>query len=104
MTMLETRTVCLQCVDTHNAISPFSTRISGAIDFEITSHTVYGDESGPSLYVGGCMHGDELNGLRQLCNYYRLFSPKISEVLSCLYPFRVPLRLTSGKDLILLIQ
>ena len=91
MTVLETRAVCLQCVDTHNAISPFSTRISGAIDFEIMSHTVYGDESGPSLYVGGCMHGDELNGAAAALQLLQVIQAQDLRGTVVLVPIQSPL-------------
>lgn len=62
MTRLETRTVSLKCSDTYNTISPFNSRVTRSSDFDLIVHTIYGSLPGPSLFVGGCMHGDELNG------------------------------------------
>ncbi len=62
MPKLETRTIRLRCFQSYNAVGPFSSRVTPISDPEIIIHTIYGDFPGPTLYVGGCMHGDELNG------------------------------------------
>ena len=62
MPRLETRSIRLQCIANYNTIAPFNSQVTRPIGFDIITHTIYGSLPGPSLFVGGCMHGDELNG------------------------------------------
>jgi len=50
-------------VGTHNSIGPFSIAVDQGIEVELHALTVTGAEDGPSVYVGGGQHGDEIGGM-----------------------------------------
>jgi predicted deacylase len=48
---------------THNSIPPFTSKIQPGIAVEIHAIHIIGTTPGPTLYIGGGMHGDEINGI-----------------------------------------
>ena len=59
---VEVRKIEIEPIGTHNSITPFASKITKGIEAEITVITIKGTPSKPTIYVGGCTHGDELNG------------------------------------------
>lgn len=53
----------IPAVSTHNTISPFNMEMNGGIEVEIHVIKIIGSEKGPTVYVGGGTHGDEINGI-----------------------------------------
>lgn len=49
-------------VVTHNSVAPFSTAMAPG-EVGLYSVTITGERDGPSLYVGGGQHGDEIGGM-----------------------------------------
>ena len=48
---------------THNTVPPFAFALRRGVEAQIHAITITGKEPGPSLYVGGGTHGDEINGI-----------------------------------------
>jgi predicted deacylase len=53
----------IPAVGTHNSIPPFTSAMRPGVPAEIQAVTITGEEPGPSLYVGGGQHGDEIGGM-----------------------------------------
>ena len=60
---VEIKKIRIEPIGTHNSIAPFTSKIKRGIEAEITAITISGTQSEPKIYVGGCTHGDELNGV-----------------------------------------
>jgi hypothetical protein len=60
---IETKSIKIEPVGTHNTIQPFSSQIKKGIESEIRVIEIRGDSPKPKIYVGGGTHGDELNGV-----------------------------------------
>jgi len=48
---------------THNSVPPFTTKIARGENAIISVIRIKGNEDGPTVYIGGGMHGDEINGV-----------------------------------------
>lgn len=48
---------------THNTVPPFTTKIEKGEEVAIHAIRINGEGEGPTVYVGGGMHGDEINGV-----------------------------------------
>ncbi|MDP6458055.1 MAG: succinylglutamate desuccinylase/aspartoacylase family protein [Candidatus Bathyarchaeota archaeon] len=53
-------------VGTHNTIPPFSTKMKSGVEVDIDVIRIIGQQAGPTLYVGGGIHGDEINGVEAI--------------------------------------
>jgi hypothetical protein len=68
----EIKSIRLEPVGTHNTIQPFSSQISKGVTSEIRVHEIRGGSHKPKIYVGGGMHGDELNGVTAVVKLVRI--------------------------------
>jgi predicted deacylase len=66
------RSIKIEAVGTHNTIQPFSSQIKRGIESEIRVHEIMGSPQKPKVYVGGGMHGDELNGVAAVIKLVRI--------------------------------
>jgi predicted deacylase len=53
----------VEAVGTHNSIPPFTQAISPGLAVTIHAIRITGEKEGPSVYVGGGQHGDEIGGI-----------------------------------------
>src|SRR5436309_289280 len=53
----------VEAVGTHNSVPPFTTAVSPGVAVTIHAIRITGEKGGPSAYVGGGQHGDEIGGM-----------------------------------------
>jgi hypothetical protein len=57
------QTFTIPPLGTHNTVPPFTTVVRRGVQAQLHAITVTGEVQGPTLYVGGGTHGDEINGM-----------------------------------------
>jgi predicted deacylase len=70
--MVETRSIRIEPVGTHNTVQPFSSQIRKGVESEIRVHEIKGSPQRPKIYVGDGIHGDELNGVAAVIKLLRI--------------------------------
>ena len=58
-------------VGTHNTVPPFSNKMNPGVKADIDVIRIIGKRAGPKLYVGGGIHGDEINGVEAILRIQR---------------------------------
>lgn len=60
----EIKTFTIPAVGTHNTVYPFAIAMDPGVGVELKAIVITGAEPGPSMYVGGGQHGDEIGGMK----------------------------------------
>jgi predicted deacylase len=61
---------------THNTVAPFTSKMVKGEDVEIHAIKINGKKKGPTVYVGGGMHGDEINGTEAILRIPKMIDSK----------------------------